>query len=176
MTKGNTRRTHNAKDPTSFEAGKHGFQRCQPASDRTRARVAHLRTRCVHFAGCTPQPDARWIQQQARNFSLVIAENTAQPSHLIHDRDGAFRPPDEVLRSTGIKVIKTPPQSPMCNAYAERFVRETRETLDNLILLGEQHFRHVLKQIEHHHNRQRPHQGWVMVSRQGLSILISHCR
>ena len=47
----------------------------------------------------------------------------------------------------------------MCNAYAERFVRETRETLDNLILLGEQHFRHVLNQIEHHHNRQRPHQG-----------------
>ena len=34
-----------------------------------------------------------------------------------------------------------------------------RETLDNLILLGEQHFRHVLKQIEQHHNYQRPHQG-----------------
>jgi putative transposase len=63
------------------------------------------------------------------------------------------------LRSTGVKVIKTPPQSPMCNAYAERFVRETRETLNNLILLGEQHFHRVLKRIEHHHNRQRPHQG-----------------
>ena len=113
----------------------------------------HLRTRRVHFAGCTPQPDARWMQQQARNFALVIAENTGQPSYLIHDRDSAFRPLDEVLRSTGIKVIKTPPQSPMCNAYAERFVRETRETLDNLILLGEQHFRHVLRQIEQHHNR-----------------------
>ncbi|MGA2139547.1 MAG: integrase core domain-containing protein [Verrucomicrobiia bacterium] len=119
----------------------------------------HLGTRRVRFAGCTPQPDARWMQQQARNFSLVVAENTGQPSYLIHDRDGAFRPLDEVLRSTGIKVIKTPPQSPMCNAYAERFVRETRETLDNLILLGEQHFRHVLRQIEQHHNQHRPHQG-----------------
>lgn len=47
----------------------------------------------------------------------------------------------------------------MCNAYAERFVRETRETLDNLIRLGEGHLRHVLKKIEQHHNRQRPHQG-----------------
>ena len=47
----------------------------------------------------------------------------------------------------------------MCNAYAKRFVRETRETLDQLILLGEGHLRHVLKKIEHHHNRQRPHQG-----------------
>jgi putative transposase len=119
----------------------------------------HLQTRRVHFAGCTPQPDACWMQQQARNFALVIAENSAQPSYLIHDRDSAFRPLDEVLRSAGIKVIKTPPQSPMCNAYAERFVRETRETLDNLILLGEQHFRYVLSQIQHHHNRQRPHQG-----------------
>ena len=47
----------------------------------------------------------------------------------------------------------------MCNAYAERFVRESRETLDKLILLGGQHFHHALKRIEHHHNRQRPHQG-----------------
>jgi len=119
----------------------------------------HLSTRRVRFAGCTPQPDARWMQQQARNFALVIAEDTDRLSYLIHDRDGAFLPLDGVLRTEGVKVIKTPPQSPMCNAYAERFVRETRVTLDNLILLGEQHFRHVLKQIEHHHNRQRPHQG-----------------
>ena len=99
------------------------------------------------------------MQQQARNFSLVITENAGRVSYLIHDRDGAFLPFDEVLRTEGVEVIKTPPQSPMYNAYAERFVRETRETLNNLILLGEQHFRHVLRQIEHHDNRQRPHQG-----------------
>jgi putative transposase len=99
------------------------------------------------------------MQQQARHFSLMIAGNTGRPSYLIHYRDGAFLPFDEGLRPTGIKVIKTPLQSPMCNAHAERFVRETRETLDNLILLGEWRSRHVLKRIEHHHNRQRPHQG-----------------
>ena len=38
-------------------------------------------------------------------------------------------------------------------------MRETRETLDQLILLGEGHLRQVLKKIEHHHNQQRPHQG-----------------
>lgn len=47
----------------------------------------------------------------------------------------------------------------MCNAYAEPFVRETWEMPDNLILPGEQHFRHVLRQIEHYHNWQRPHQS-----------------
>lgn len=91
--------------------------------------------------------------------SVVTAESPAPATYLIHDRDGAFCPLDEVLRSAGVKVIKTAPQSPMCNAYAERFVRETRETLDNLILLGGAHFHHVLKRIEHHHNRQRAHQG-----------------
>jgi transposase InsO family protein len=92
-------------------------------------------------------------------LGVIRSENARQPSCLIHDRDGAFFPLDAVLRPTGIKVILTPPQSPMCNAYAERFVRETRETLDNLILLGEGHFRHPLKRIEHHRNWQRPHRG-----------------
>ena len=119
----------------------------------------HLGARRVQFAGCTPQPEARWMQQQARNFSLLVGQNARQPSYFIHDRDAAFLPLDAVLRPAGIKVIKTPPQLPMCNAYAERFVRETRETLDQLILLGEGHLRHVLKQIEYHHNQQRPHQG-----------------
>ena len=49
--------------------------------------------------------------------------------------------------------------SPKCNAFAERFVRECRETLDNLILIGQPHLEHVLKKIERHHNRNRPHQG-----------------
>ena len=119
----------------------------------------HLGTRRVQLAGCTPQPEARWMEQQAGNFSLLVAENPRQPSYLIHDRDATFFPLDQVLRPAGIKIVKTPPQSPMCNAYAERFVRETRETLDQVILLGEAHLRHVLNKIEHHHNQQRPHQG-----------------
>ena len=38
-------------------------------------------------------------------------------------------------------------------------MREIRETLDNLILLGEPHLRRALKAIQDHHNAQRPHQG-----------------
>jgi putative transposase len=119
----------------------------------------HLGTRRVQFAGCTPQPEARWMQQQARNFALLVAETGGKPAYLIHDRDGTCLPLDAALRAEGVKVIKTPPQAPMCNAYVARFVRESRETLDNIILLGEHHFHHVLKRIEHHHNQQRPHQG-----------------
>ena len=47
----------------------------------------------------------------------------------------------------------------MCNAFAERHVREIRETLDDLILLGEAHLRRTLTVIEEYHNARRPHQG-----------------
>lgn len=47
----------------------------------------------------------------------------------------------------------------MCNAFAERFVREAREILDNIILFGESHLAHVCKKIEKYHNKYRPHQG-----------------
>ncbi len=106
-----------------------------------------------------PAAGSPWMQQQARNFSLLIGEDARLPSCLIRDRDGFLFALDAALRPTGIKVIQTPPQSPMCNANAERFVRETRETLDQLILLGEGHLRHKIKQFEHHQNPQRPHQG-----------------
>jgi transposase InsO family protein len=64
-----------------------------------------------------------------------------------------------MLKAQGIKIVKTPPKAPLCNAYAERFVREARQTLNRVIPLGEHHFRHVLRCIQQHHNRERPHQG-----------------
>jgi len=63
------------------------------------------------------------------------------------------------LKIDELQVLKTPPHAPLCNAYAERHVREIRETLDNLILLGESHLRRALGAIQEHHNAQRPHQG-----------------
>ena len=42
---------------------------------------------------------------------------------------------------------------------SRRRSHECRETLDNLILIGQPHLEHVLKKIERHHNLHRPHQG-----------------
>ncbi len=119
----------------------------------------HLGSRRVHIAGCTPNPNYVWTSQQARNFSMLLDEIPERCRYIIHDRDNSFLPFDFVVKSEGIKIVKIPPQAPMCNAFAERFVREARETLNNIIPLGENHFRHVLRCIELHHNRERPHQG-----------------
>lgn len=119
----------------------------------------HLQTRRVRIAGCTPYPNGQWMRQQARNFCMTVNEPLGKVRFLIHDRDASFLPFDDVLKSDGIRIVKTPPGAPQCNAFAERFVRECCETLDNLILIGESHLEHVLKKIQRYHNQHRPHQG-----------------
>jgi putative transposase len=119
----------------------------------------HLGSRRVWMAGCTPQPQAPWVAQQARNFSMVVADWGLQCRYLIHDRDTSFAALDRALNTDELRILRTPPRAPLCNAFAERHVREIRETLDQLILLGEGHLRRTLAVIERHHNTQRPHQG-----------------
>src|SRR6266511_5770489 len=65
----------------------------------------------------------RWVVQQARNLAMQLGDE--HPFRfLIHDRDTKFSLAfDEVFRSEGIKVIRTPVQAPNANAYAERWVR-----------------------------------------------------
>jgi putative transposase len=121
--------------------------------------LIRLKTRRVHIAGCTANPDSAWVKQQARNFSMLLDDIPETCRYLIHDRDAGFAGFDFIAKSQGIRIVKTPPKAPMCNAFAERFVREARETLDRIIPLGQRHFRHALKCIELHHNKERPHQG-----------------
>ena len=90
----------------------------------------------------------------------MIVEDWSLPSrYLVHDRDTSFAALDHILKTQQLTILKTPPHAPLCNACAERHVCEIRETLDQLILLGESHLRRTLRCIEDHHNAQRPHQG-----------------
>jgi hypothetical protein len=82
-----------------------------------------LATRRVEYVACTPNPDGRWVAQQARN--LVMQLGAQQPFRLlVHDRDSKFSHPfDDVFLTEGIRVIRTPVQAPNANAHAERWVR-----------------------------------------------------
>jgi putative transposase len=66
-------------------------------------------------------------------------------SFLIHYRNAKFSAAfDEVFRTEGIRVIRTPFMAPNANAHAERFVRTLREEcLDWLLILGRRHLERV---------------------------------
>jgi putative transposase len=118
-----------------------------------------LSTRRVHLAGVTVYPDCRWVTQQARN--LAMEDRLAQVQFLIHDRDAKYSGPfDDVFRSEGVRVIRTPIRSPKANAVAERFVRTVRrECLDHLLVFGERHLEKILREYIRHYNQERPHRG-----------------
>ena len=103
-----------------------------------------LGSRRVHLAGCTTNPSGAWVTQQARNLGFTGVLERMR--FLIHDRDSKFSAAfDEVFRSEGIRVIRTPIRAPQANAFAERFVRTVRgECLDWLLILGRRHLEHVL--------------------------------
>jgi putative transposase len=84
-----------------------------------------LATRRIGYVACSSKPDGRWITQQACNLAMRLADEPFR--FLIHDRDTKFSHTfDEVFRTEGIKVIKTPAQAPNANAFAERWVRTIR--------------------------------------------------
>jgi hypothetical protein len=122
-----------------------------------------LESRRVHLAGCTTNPTGGWVTQHARNLSFAgVFERTR---FLIHDRDSKFTAAfDEVFRSEGIKVIRTPIRAQQANAYAERFVRTIRgECLDWLLIIGRRHLERVLRIYTAHYNRERPHRGLTLL-------------
>jgi transposase InsO family protein len=124
-----------------------------------------LGSRRVHLGGCTANPDATWVTQQARNLARERPDAESPVRFLVRDRDtkfiGAF---DEVFRSEAVRVLRTPPRAPRANAYAERWIRTVRtECLDWLLILNRTHLERVLRIYGRHYNHQRPHRGLRLV-------------
>jgi len=123
-----------------------------------------LGSRRVHVAGCTPNPSASWVSQQARHLTWVLAEHPEPFRFLIRDRDQKFTAGfDEVFRSIGLEIIRTPFRAPQANGVAERFVRTVRsECLDWLLILNDQHLDRVLDVFVAHYNGHRPHRALAL--------------
>jgi transposase InsO family protein len=118
-----------------------------------------LGSRRVHVAGVTRNPDSAWVTQQARN--LVVECRLEGIRFMIRDRDSKFSGPfDEVFRSEGVRIIRTPIRTPKANAFAERWVRTIRtECLDWTLVFGWRHLERVLRAYASHYNEARPHRG-----------------
>jgi putative transposase len=124
-----------------------------------------LGSRRVHVAGCTPNPTAPWVTQQARQLKWTLAERPESFRFLLRDRDQKFTDSfDAVFRSIGLEIIRTPFRAPQANGVAERFVRTVRsECLDRLLILNAQHLERVLDIFMEHYNGHRPHRGLALM-------------
>jgi putative transposase len=120
-----------------------------------------LGSRRIHLSPSAVHPDSAWVTQQARNLALRLDARTTPARFLIRDRDAKFTGPfDTVLRSDGIRVIRTPIQAPNANAYAERVIETLRaECLDWTLVWGRDHLDLTLRTYADHYNRQRPHRA-----------------
>jgi transposase InsO family protein len=120
-----------------------------------------LDRRKVFLAGVTEHPIGSWVTQQARNLTMTLEDEGRVIKFLIRDRDAKFVGPfDEIIRSSGARVIKTPVRAPRANAFAERFVGTARrECLDWLPIRNARHLERVLTEFVEHYNTARPHRG-----------------
>jgi putative transposase len=116
-----------------------------------------LDTRRVYLSGVIANPVGEWVTQQARNLSWDLAQRSRAVKFLIRDRGTKFTASfDEVFRTEGTRVIKTPPRSPRANAIAERFVGTVRrECLDSVLIFGRRHLEQVLAEYVAHYNDHR---------------------
>src|SRR4030095_13494350 len=120
-----------------------------------------VHTRRVFVAGCTAQPTAAWVTQQARHLVWRLSDDGVRPTLRIRDRDEkCTRARDDVFGSEGVRVVRTPVRAPRANAHAERWVGTVRrECLDWLLIGGRRHLEWALREYVDHYNTARPHQA-----------------
>jgi len=101
---------------------------------------------------CCPFPAPPQLQ-------ALIRQADHDDRFLLHDRDSIFSQPlDQRIRHLGLRVLKTPPQSPQANALCERLLGTLwQECVDFVIPLAENHLRRLLSEWMQHYNHGRPH-------------------
>ena len=120
-----------------------------------------LGSRRIHLSPSTAHPNSAWVTQQARNLAMALDDRSLASRFLIRDRDSKYsRSFDAVLRSEGMRVIRTPFRAPNANAHAERVIETIRaECLDWTLILGRRQLDQTLRIYAEHYNRQRPHRA-----------------
>ncbi|MCP4959124.1 MAG: transposase family protein, partial [Actinomycetia bacterium] len=90
----------------------------------------NVRTREVIFAGITANPTGPWTAQAARNLSIAHSARPPDARPLVRDRGSQFVESfDEIFRTEGFKILKTPVRVPVANSFAERWIGSIRREL-----------------------------------------------
>jgi len=121
----------------------------------------HLDTRRVFVTSSTFQPDAAWMESQARAFVEHTATERLPCSIVTRDYDGKFGDSfDRVFKERAIQVKPVGPQAPNLNAFVERWIQSLQqEALDHFICFGQEHFDHIVSEYVTYYHDLRPHQG-----------------
>ncbi|MCP4103899.1 MAG: transposase, partial [Lentisphaerae bacterium] len=126
-----------------------------------------IQTREVIFAGITANPTGEWTTQAARNLFISHANQLEDPRALVRDRGSQFVDAfDEIFRTEGFKILKTPVRVPVANTFAERLIGSTRrellkqpEGLPRTIIWNHKQLDGLVRDYIDHHNTHRPHQS-----------------
>jgi putative transposase len=90
----------------------------------------HIPNPQVFYAGTTTSPTGAWTTQAARSTYLHHGDQPAQSRALVRDRGSQFIDAfDEILRTEGLKIPKTPVRTPIANAFAEQRIGSIRREL-----------------------------------------------
>lgn len=119
------------------------------------------RTRRIHFAGCTTNPDEPWMKQIARNLTDPFDGFLKGTRYLLMDRDGKYcKTFRDMLEREGINCVRLPSRSPNSNAHLEGFFGSLKaECLDRMIFFGDKSLRSAVPQYLEHFHSERNHQG-----------------
>jgi transposase InsO family protein len=131
--------------------------------------LSNERRRVLHF-NVTTNPTAEWTARQ-----LVEAFAwTRAPRYLLRDHDGiygyAFQRQVEAL---GMAEVRSGKGKPWQNPYVERLIGTIRrECLDHVIVLGERHLMHVLREYLAYYHGYRTHLSLGMDAPDGRDVQV----
>ena len=123
--------------------------------------VMELKTRRVHFAGFTTNPNEAWMRQIAKNLTDCMDGFLLGKRYLIMDGDTKFcKTFRDILQSEDVDSVRLPPRSPNLNAYLERYFGSLKsECLNKMLSFGNPSLRRAVKAFLIHYHDERNHQG-----------------
>ena len=109
--------------------------------------------------------DVTWTQflrsQAARNLLMGHGDRLDHTRALVRDRGSQFVDSfDEIFRTEGLKILRTPVRTPVANTFAKRWIGTLRrELLDRTIVWNRRQLERLVTDYIAHYNTHRPHRS-----------------